>query len=591
MKKTYKFIPAVVCAVVMLATSCTEDDQPMVPEDPDTEVPTPPTPPPPGDNSEKLLTGTVIGTRYSVDYDSGQASESVNTKKNVFDNDFSTFFASHDRSGTWVGLDLKEKHIITKIGYAPRRNQPGRVELAVLEGANKADFSDAIPIHMIKEPGIENKMTYADVKCSRGFRYVRYMTPNNVRCNLAELQFYGKKGEGDDSQLYQITNLPTVVINTYNAQDIVSKEYEITSTVYIISDGGKTLLCDEETGVKGRGNASWGFPKKPYRLKFSSKRSPLGAPAKEKKWTLINNYGDKTLMRNILAFETSRRLGLSYTPFCHPVDVILNGEYKGCYQLCDQVEAAANRVEAKDGYLIEIDAYANGEACYFYSSNKTPVTIKHPDEDDITKEQKEFITNYFNQMENAVFSSDHADPEKGYRQYLDLDSFLRLFLVGEFAGNTDTYWSVYMYKDAGNGKLYCGPAWDYDLAFENDNRTYPVNELSDFIYATKGSVASESVRRMVNRIVKEDEEAGIFLQSIWNDARKKGLDATTMVKYVDETAALLDESQKLNFKRWPILDKKVHQNHTARGTYTAEVNAVKLYIAERLSKMDELVKQ
>jgi predicted GIY-YIG superfamily endonuclease len=166
-----------------------------------------------------------------------------------------------------------------------------------------------------------------------------------------------------------------------------------------------------------------------------------------------------------------------------------------------------------------------------------------------------------------------------------------VFLVGEFAGNTDTYWSVYMYKDAGNGKLYCGPAWDYDLAFENDNRTYPVNELSDFIYATKGSVASESVRRMVNRIVKEDEEAGIFLQSIWNDARKKGLDATTMVKYVDETAALLDESQKLNFKRWPILDKKVHQNHTARGTYTAEVNAVKLYIAERLSKMDELVKQ
>ena len=59
------------------------------------------------------------------------------------------------------------------------------------------------------------------------------------------------------------------------------------------------------------------------------------APAKEKKWTLINNYGDKTLMRNILAFEVSRRVGLGYTPFCHPVDVIVNGEYRGCYQLCD----------------------------------------------------------------------------------------------------------------------------------------------------------------------------------------------------------------------------------------------------------------
>lgn len=585
------FLPALLIAAMTAAASCTEND-PVIPEEPETEEPVDPTPPGPeiDDNKEKKLDGDIIGTRYSVNYDTGEQSETVNTKKNVFDGDFNTYFASYDRSGTWVGLDLKEKHVITRIGYAPRVEQPGRVELAVIEGANSPDFSDALPIYMIKTKGIENKITYADVSCSRGFRYVRYVTPNNVRCNLAELQFYGIKGEGDDTHLYQLTNLPTVVINTENSQEITSKEEEITSTVYIISGDGTELLCDQETGVRGRGNASWNFPKKPYRLKFSSKTSPLGAPAKAKKWTLINNYGDKTLMRNILAFETSRHVGLSYTPFCRPVDVILNGEYRGCYQLCDQIEAAEGRVEAKDGYLVEIDAYANGEASYFYSSKGTPVTIKHPDEEDITTAQKNFITDYFNTMESAVFSQNFTDVEEGYRKYLDIESFLRYFIVGEFAGNTDTYWSVYMYKDNNTGKLYSGPIWDYDLAFENDNRTYPINDIGDFIYATKGSAASNSVRDMVSRIIKNDPQARERLIEIWDEVCKENLTEATLISYVDQTAKLLDESQELNFKRWPILDQTVHQNYVARGSYEAEVEAVKTYIRQRIKTLGDLIR-
>ena len=163
----------------------------------------------------KKLTGTVIGSKYSVDYDNGNSqSTTVNTKNNVFDGKYDTFFASYDRSRTWVGLDLGEKHIITKVGWSPRIGSQGRVELALFEGANKADFSDALPIHIVKEPGQNNIMEYAEVNCSRGFRYVRYVGPNDARCNLAELEFYGYSGEGDDSRLYQLTNLPTVVINT-----------------------------------------------------------------------------------------------------------------------------------------------------------------------------------------------------------------------------------------------------------------------------------------------------------------------------------------------------------------------------------------
>ena len=598
MKKHLFYLSFAWFAMFMLA--CSDDSSepsPIVPDAPLVPIPE-------ATVKNGSLDGKIIGSQWSVDYDNNNAkSDRVNTKGNVFDGDFNTYFASYDRSGTWVGLDLGEKYVINKIGYSPRLSHQNRVRLAVIEGANNADFSDAIPIHVIKEAGIEKEMNYAEINCSRGFRYVRYVTPNDVRCNLAELAFYGEKGEGDDSQFYQITNLPMVVINTKGAQEVTSKEEELSSVVYIVSEEGKKLLATEKTGVRGRGNASWNFPKKPYRLKFDEKQQLLDAPAKAKKWTLINNYGDKTLMRNILAFELSRRFGLAYTPYCHPVDVVLNGEYRGCYQLCDQIEVNKNRVnitemepedvalpELSGGYLIEVDAYASTEASHFYSTLGTPVTIKSPDDEDIVNAQTRYITDYFNRMENAVFASNFADPETGYRRFLDLDSFLKHFMVGEMSGNTDTYWSVYMTKDRESDKFFTGPVWDFDIAFDNDQRTYPIEAHTDYIFASKGSVASEAMRRMVNRIVKEDEGARQRLLELWSEARNtKGVDETSLLEYVDKTVELLNESQKLNFLRWNILSERVHENPQASGSYEGEVAIVKNFIRKRLPQMDGFI--
>lgn len=598
MKKHLFYLSFAWFAMFMLA--CSDDSSepsPIVPDAPLVPIPE-------ATVKNGSLDGKIIGSQWSVDYDNNNAkSERVNTKGNVFDGDFNTYFASYDRSGTWVGLDLGEKYVINKIGYSPRLSHQNRVRLAVIEGANNADFSDAIPIHVIKEAGVEKEMNYAEINCSRGFRYVRYVTPNDVRCNLAELAFYGEKGEGDDSQFYQITNLPTVVINTKGAQEVTSKEEELSSVVYIVSEEGKKLLATEKTGVRGRGNASWNFPKKPYRLKFDEKQQLLDAPAKAKKWTLINNYGDKTLMRNILAFELSRRFGLAYTPYCHPVDVVLNGEYRGCYQLCDQIEVNKNRVnitemepedvtlpELSGGYLIEVDAYASTEASHFYSTLGTPVTIKSPDDEDIVNAQTRYITDYFNRMENAVFASNFADPETGYRRYLDLDSFLKHFMVGEMSGNTDTYWSVYMTKDRESDKFFTGPVWDFDIAFDNDQRTYPIATHTDYIFASKGSVASEAMRQMVNRIVKEDEGARQRLLELWSEARNtKGIDETSLLEYVDKTVELLNESQKLNFLRWNILSERVHENPQASGSYEGEVAIVKNFIRKRLPQLDGFI--
>ena len=538
------------------------------------------------DDSNKL-TGTVIGTAESVDYSTSQKSTTVNTREMAFDGNLNTYFASWERSYTWTGLDLGTPHVITRVGWSPRNDSQGekRVLLGVFEGANREDFMDALPLYIITEKGTIGQMSYATVNCSRGFRYVRYVGPSDARCNIAELEFYGFEGEGDDSHLVQLTNLPTVSIHTQDGVIPYDKETEIASQIAIISDDGAKLLY-EPGGVRERGNASRGFPKKPYRIKFEKKQHVLDAPAKAKKWTLINNYGDKTLMRNLLAFELSRKMGMPYTPYGTAVDVLLNGEYKGCYQLCDQIEVRSGRVDITEmtpedntgealtgGYLIEVDAYAYDEPSMFTSAKGNPVTIKSPDDDAITTNQYEYIRQYFNKMESQ------------WKTYLDLNTFLRHFLVGELSGNTDTYWSTYMYKDRGDDMIYTGPVWDFDLAFENDNRTYPIMNLKDWIYRTKGSCAG-NMRTFVNNIVVNNAAAKAQMKEIWGEVREAGLTEEYMIDYIDAWEQTLGQSQELNFMRWPIMNQYVHQNPRLWGSYQAEVQNVRRYMKERIAWID-----
>ena len=548
------------------------------------------------------LKGTVIGTKNCYDYSGGGvASLFVNTADNLFDNKLNTFFATFQKSGGWAGLDLGKKHIIKAVEYYPRKGSEDYMLLGVFEGANNPDFGDAIPLYLISEIPGDSMMTYKEIDCSRGFRYVRYVGPHDVRCNVAELKFYGEEGEGDDSKLPEITNLPTVTIHTTNAEDIVVKEKYIKGIVSVISDGG-TKIHTDSLEIKGRGNASWGFPKKPYRMRLYKKANILDLPAKERNWTLINNYGDKTLMRNLLAFDLSERFEMEYTPAGTPVNVFLNGEYKGCYQLCDHIQVNPKRVEVDEmsvndvylpelsgGYFIEIDGYAYYEISWFLSStNNTPVTIKYPGDDEIVMQQYNYIKNQFNRLETALYSNDYNNLESGFRKYFDTKTFIKHFLIGEFSGNTDTYWSVFMYKYKNDDKFYTGPVWDFDLAFENDRRTYPINNLKDWLYKTKGSYA-KGMKDFVNRLLS-DSTFYNEVRETYAFYRKSGaITEEELHKVVDDYALQLEQSQTLNFMRWKIMDKMVHSNPMVFGSYEAEVENVKSYISGRIIKMDEML--
>ena len=549
--------------------------------------------------SEKLPATNIIGTNLSVDYSTNAPTTDFNTKSNVFDENFHTFFSSYERSGTWVGLDLKERYIITKIAYAPRNidDGPGRLVLGLFEGANNPDFSDAVPLFVVSDPPQVDVMTEQDINCSRGFRYVRYCGPNNTRCNISELAFYGYRGTGNNSYFPQLTNLPTITISTVNAAEINSRDEYISGFISFIHSN---IIYSDLLEIRGRGHSSWTFPKKPYRIKLRNKANVLGLPAKERNWTLINNYSDKTLMRNLLAFDLSRRLEMEYTVAGIPVDLIVNGEYKGVYNLCDQIEINPCRVDiqpttARDvalpdlsgGYLLEIDAFAHREEDgWFYSAIKnTPVKIRSPKVDDIVSQQYYYIRDHYDKMEATLFSPDYTDPINGYRRYLDTESFIRYFLIGEITGDTDTFWSTYMYKERNNDIFKFGPVWDLDLSYDNDSRTYPVNSHTKWIFEY-GSTAV-GLRSFVNRLLS-DEELRIQLRSTYIAYRESGVLAVdSLWQVVDKYASELYQSQRLNFLRWNILNRIIQQNPQTFGSYEGEINHVKKYISERIDWMDK----
>ena len=557
---------------------------------------------------DELLTGTVIGTMESVDYSTGQSSTTVNTASNAFDGDLSTYFASYERSRTWVGLDLGEPYVITRVGWSPRNEShgPKRMLLALFEGANSPDFLDAVPLYLIDEEGTIGQMNYAKVNVTRGFRYVRYVGPADARCNVAEVAFYGHAGEGDDSHFYQLTNLPTVSFHTQDNVEPYDKVNEITSSFTIIYADG--TMIQEETGTSRlRGNASMQHPKKPYRIKFDNSRrmfkdSDMRSPAKAKKWTLINNYDDKTLMRNLVAFEIARRMGQNYVPWSKPVDVIVNGEYRGCYQLTDQLSVDKDRIDITEmgpadiegealtgGYLLELDGYASKEISWFTSAVGNPVTIKSPDDDVITTEQAQYIRNEFNLMEASILASNFDDPDFGFRSRLDEKSLLQYFLTEELAGNPDAFWSCYMTKERNENLFRVGPVWDFDNAFDNDNRYYPINHYDEFLSLSIGGAGNS--RSLLKRLFTDQ----VFRDSMavmWNTAREqRGITAESLTAYIDSTATEIMQSQRLNFIRWPILDQLVQVNPRAGGSYEVEVGWIKEYVENRIPWLDNIVNQ
>ena len=525
----------------------------------------------------------------------------------AFDDNVSTYYSTSDDKMQWVGLDLGEPHVITRVGYtsSPNSSGPDRMLLSLFEGANSPDFMDAIPLYLISEAPAKNVATTADISVSRGFRYVRYVGSAGSYCNVAELKFYGHAGEGDDSQFYQITNLPTLSIHVQDniLPTIRGEDFE-SQSVLIYENG--TRLQEYPILFRVRGNFSATHENKAFRMKYNDGKShhvmkggQNESPVKAKKWVLINSYRDKTLMRNPVAWAMSKRAEMKWTPWSQVVDLVVNGDYHGTYTLADHVDVHEGRIDITEmnttdideetitgGYYVEVDNNASREPYWFNSSHGNPISVHDPDEDIMQYQQFQYIRNAWNNMENVVFGANYTDSEVGQRSVLDMETFLRHFLTSEFNGNTDMLCQVFLYKERGDDHFYIGPVWDADLALENDQTTYPANQRMDWTYKVRDT---GNWTQFVERVLS-DPSVFAQLQGIWTRLRKNGnFNPDDVASDVDSLRREIRASARLNFIRWPYLNQWLSLNPAVPGSWEAEVDRVRNYVRERVAWMDEML--
>jgi len=391
----------------------------------------------------------------------------------------------------------------------------------------------------------------------------------------------------------QLTNLPTVYISTDGGRNVVDKDVYLDAVISVRSAVAAEVITDVVTQIKGRGNSTWGMPKKPYRLKLDKKDNLLGLPAKAKNWVLLANFADKTLMRNALAFKISELAGLEFSPSVKFVDLVLNNRYVGNYMLTDQMEVNENRVEVEEqeltdavepaltgGYLLEIDGFANGEPKWFTTPQALKITVKYPKDDEINPAQENYITNWTRSFENVLFSSDFKDPVKGYRPLVDTATLINWYIASELTGNSDAFWSTYVYKRRSVNKLFFGPLWDYDIAFNNDNR------LGDAVNKLMRNEAHQP-RTWIERLCKDEW----FLQAVerrWKTLVDGGIEAK-LTAYITETETLLQSSQQKNYQSWDeylgrnTLYSRAYLEYRLFNTYKGGVDFLRQYIHERIA--------
>lgn len=382
------------------------------------------------------------------------------------------------------------------------------------------------------------------------------------------------------AQYVRITNLPALYIETFDGYGITSKTvYKYARFTFVYP--GDSIVQYDSVQVRGRGNSTWNMRKKPYRFKFAQKEKLLGQGyAKAKKWTLMANAGDKTLIRNALTSAMGEFLGLKFNPAYHFVDLTINGTYQGNYQISDQVEVRPHRVNVTEqdlpltdtsditgGYLLEVDGFQDGNC--FTSSRSLPIRIHYPDEKDIASDQNSYIRKYINSFESLLFGSQYTDPERGYRPLVDSVSLANWYIATEVSANIDGFYSTYFYKEQQDPRLYFGPLWDYDIAYGNDSRKGDTSKklMVDTGYGQTKTWMKQMwtdpwFSRLINRRYQEALDAGL---------------TEHMLATIDSLTNLLARSQQRNYEKWGI-NTRMYNERVLYSSYDQYVSDLRSFI-------------
>ena len=421
----------------------------------------------------------------------------------------------------------------------------------------------------------------------------------------------------DDLQDFS-SNLPLVVVDSLSVP-ISNTTRRLTYSVFLdTADDGRTRLTDApdfagRAGMKIRGFSSQAAPKKQFSLEtwdeFDDDKnvSIFGMPS-ESNWMFHAPYGDKTLMRNHLAYRWWGEMG-RYSVRTRMCEMFYNprggalsmDDYIGVYVFMEKIKRDKNRVdldrmtpddnaepEISGGYMLKVDVTDPGETKF--KTQRAPrlwpwngFIITEPRKENLTQEQETYIRNYLNDFEAALYSSDFTDPETGYANWIDVDSFIDYFLYTEMLKNGDGFYlSIYYYKERGE-KLTMGPIWDFNVCLGND-LDWDTWDPPGWLHEDSGSFWFERLF--------QDPQALEQQRLRWREWRSDLFTTEKMLADIDEVAALLEEAQQRNFERWPILGKRVQpgqvnpRGYQDRDTYEKEVNWMREWITDRLAWLD-----
>ncbi|MHC5185152.1 MAG: CotH kinase family protein, partial [Planctomycetota bacterium] len=370
-------------------------------------------------------------------------------------------------------------------------------------------------------------------------------------------------------------------------------------------------------GSRIRGESSRCWPKRQYALELwndydaDEKHSLLGMSS-ESDWVLNNPYGDKTLMRNVLAYKWGNDISDEYmAPGTRFVEVFYNqsndqttySDYRGVYVLTEKIKIADNRVniarldptdtaepDVTGGYILRVDKN-NGQETFYTAENMVGynpgIQYYDPDEIGLNNTQKTWIQNWLNTFETNLQSSGFDDPITGYKSYIDVESFIEYDVMNEIFKNVDGFkLSTYFYKER-SGKLNFGPMWDYNFSAGNGT-----NDGWDFpAYFSKASSSEGWFNQTMpvygwhSRLI-DDSDYKLRTADKWFEHREDKLSDTQIETDINYYYDLLDSDGPTdtdstpadrNFARWDILSTWVECNYYVGGTYENEINWLKTW--------------
>lgn len=344
-----------------------------------------------------------------------------------------------------------------------------------------------------------------------------------------------------------------------------------------ITDADGSVTDDAITlKVRGNSTAMEHVTKKSFNFKFAKKTEVLGM-GKGKKWAMLANCFDPTLLRNYLAFDLAQELGLPYTSQQRYAELWLDGSYRGCYTVYEPVQEGRDRVdidiESNDGkkdFLLEYESSRTEADVSYVSAGGLRFAMSDPDEPN--DDQLVYVTDILNNIVNTLKNG----TEEEIRQVIDVDSFAKFYLLNEYAKTGDFGLSsvFFFYKD---DVLYAGPAWDYDLALGNLN-----GDLNST--AAKQGSRSDGImqadknfyRYLTNKDWFQTEIKRVYAQH-YDTMENISADGGRLDTLRAENQALFDR----NFKTWSVSRWWLNYQKPPLITYDDNYDFLKNWCAER----------